>query len=456
MVWVICIFLLLLIQQRVLARTHGGGFDFLGCIMAAFLASLMINSEQQVDLSLYQGAYAGAYDLSANEIGYSQLMSAGHAMGLTFETFRGVLCCIAFLLISSGLARLRVNRSAFMLLYGFYPFFLDVAQFRNFLALSVVIAALPFLIRTPSRTIWYILGVLLAGSVQSSALVFLIAPIFLHDFIRPVRRLAYLGIVVLILYVSFNREKLSQFVMSFALDDSRMADYSVAQTNLGFIPVWFMWLIGTIAVWTAAKYFRSDAKTEDTLPRIDEPDALERPHSGVMPQQIPESLSRHAQESWEKSNETAALTLSDTAEYSLFTRDAPTRPSLIQLGSSENITHESSLVIAGNPETSTTASTSLEDLRERLVKVVLGLNLAGVVVLPFVLLNVSFGRIIRNVGVLNLIVFLTVLPYVRKQPTQRSRWIVFLVALYAFASITEVFIPYFSDIVAPTFRGLFG
>lgn len=79
------------------------------------------------------------------EIGYSLSMLLGVKLGLSFEQFLAVFFAIGFVLIAKTIWENCEYPSIVAILYFIYPFFFDVVQIRNFMAVAIFLSGLKYL-----------------------------------------------------------------------------------------------------------------------------------------------------------------------------------------------------------------------------------------------------------------------------------------------------------------------
>lgn len=111
--------------------------------------------------------------LSLVEPGFLFLCKIFNLMGFSFPFFRGVYILVAICILLRGLNAYNKNSSNVpLLLYVFFPFALDIVQFRFFMASAIVIYSMKFL--EEHKIIRYIAAVLLASTQQFTAIFYLL------------------------------------------------------------------------------------------------------------------------------------------------------------------------------------------------------------------------------------------------------------------------------------------
>src|SRR5665648_248918 len=107
----------------------------------------------------------------SQEIGFQLLCKLFYALGLEYNKFLIVISIVGLVLITSTVIRYTKNVAFVLAMYFLFPFMDDVVQVRNFLAMSIIIFALRFLIEKKkwSRT-KYIIFVMIAFTFHYIAL----------------------------------------------------------------------------------------------------------------------------------------------------------------------------------------------------------------------------------------------------------------------------------------------
>lgn len=126
------------------------------------------------------------------DFGYYFLCKLGISIGLNFVTFRGIYITVALLFFVSGINYLSLNNKNVYVLYAFFPFCLEVVQFRFFMAVALMIYALRFLYE--KKMIAYVLFIIIGAIQHSSSLVYLLFLLSYMDYKRLKRFVLYLTV----------------------------------------------------------------------------------------------------------------------------------------------------------------------------------------------------------------------------------------------------------------------
>jgi hypothetical protein len=116
----------------------------------------------------------GLHFFASIEIGFIFLVFVAGKIGLTYTLFRTFIGFIGLILIQKTVLDFTKKYSFVYLLYFIYPFMLDVIQYQNFLATSIVIYSMRFLVQSSKKgDIKFLIGILVAFSIHYMAVFFL-------------------------------------------------------------------------------------------------------------------------------------------------------------------------------------------------------------------------------------------------------------------------------------------
>lgn len=130
-------------------------------------------SDQHYYKLSYEGVPVGTYF----EKGYVLLCSISSRLGLSYLQFKIAFFIAAAVLVYFSIGGYEISYVPVLLLYFFSSFQADLEQTRNFIAMSVVIFALRYLPeerRCLKNAILYILLIMLASTIHTSALFFVV------------------------------------------------------------------------------------------------------------------------------------------------------------------------------------------------------------------------------------------------------------------------------------------
>lgn len=131
-----------------------------------------------MDFSNYYTAYLssdGALSSRNMETGFRYIMYLSNSLGLSMNSFRLVIGFFGFTLIINTIKRYSNYPNYVLSLYLIYPFINDVIQIRNFLAASIVIFSIRYLIENKKWNLFkYVLSIFIASSIHVSSLFYLV------------------------------------------------------------------------------------------------------------------------------------------------------------------------------------------------------------------------------------------------------------------------------------------
>jgi len=131
-----------------------------------------------MDFSNYYTAYLssdGALSSRNMETGFRYIMYLSNSLGLSMNSFRLVIGFFGFTLIINTIKRYSNYPNYVLSLYLIYPFINDVIQIRSFLAASIVIFSIRYLIENKKWNLFkYVLSIFIASSIHVSSLFYLV------------------------------------------------------------------------------------------------------------------------------------------------------------------------------------------------------------------------------------------------------------------------------------------
>lgn len=134
------------------------------------------------------------------ERGFCIFIMLANRINLSYNEFIFVFLSIAVFIFLKALIFFDKDIKTPLLLYIIFPFFLDVVQIRNFMAMAITLFSLRFLVRDDWKGIcFYIVGILTASAFHSVALCYLVF-IFIHKKYRAT--LCILSVIFIALLVT--------------------------------------------------------------------------------------------------------------------------------------------------------------------------------------------------------------------------------------------------------------
>lgn len=245
---------------------------FLPIFTLVFLVIAMGGNTNNPDTTIYYNMY---YNKSFfdKDVGFGYLIQMSNNLGWSINTFRLIIAIVGLVLITSAVNYWLTKPSLFYLIYFIYPYMMDVVQVRNFLAMSIFVFALRFLVieskEEKKNALLYVLLLLVASSIQKTALVYL--PLVL---INRVERKKFLkGIITfaafLSVFVGLNSSMVNligQYVLNNLSESlSGSAGFLTRNTHYGWMILWAEQICNVMLVYYTNKLYLKDCdKMTDT------------------------------------------------------------------------------------------------------------------------------------------------------------------------------------------------
>lgn len=175
---------------------------------------------------------------STQQFGYHALMKLGNIAGLPFDIFRLIVMAVClFMLYKWVIKRYKVNANYIIALYMGYGLIMDSEQFRNWIALTVLLVGLHFL--ESDRAIDKGKFILILGIATSFhiSFIFYMPLIFVNGKQRnyKITIFAILSLLIaLIIILNGNQIPYQQRIVQ-AIGDRRVENYLSSTTNFGWI-----------------------------------------------------------------------------------------------------------------------------------------------------------------------------------------------------------------------------
>lgn len=157
-------------------------------LLFVIMHMLMGFSYNNADYYTYQ-AYYNNYT-ETGDMGYDLLVEIGRYFSIDYQTFLIIISFVSLILLFQGVFKLSNNPTQTLVLYTVFPFFFDIVQIRNFIALSVTIYAFTFLLeKSVSGYFKYTLLVIIAALFHNVALFYLVYLLSHIDSLSKLRNL---------------------------------------------------------------------------------------------------------------------------------------------------------------------------------------------------------------------------------------------------------------------------
>lgn len=228
------------------------------CILIIMWVLMGLNT-MNADFMQYKYLYDyKLLDASGVNSGYLAAEHLSWALGLDFLQFRMLFAAIGLILIASFVRRYSSCPNVVLALYLLLPFLYDVVQFKFFMAASVAIFSMRFLIdRTKLYGLKYAIGIAISSLIHPAALLFCVFGIGLFDG-RTAFRVALTATVFIVaaVYSGF-----ASYLSSFILDPIKRAAYMSELGRFGWIP-YLVSIVSSVAI----AYFASPLRHAEKLP----------------------------------------------------------------------------------------------------------------------------------------------------------------------------------------------
>ena len=215
------------------------------CFSLIFLAYACF-AENIPDIANYQIHYE---TLSMHQVEwlYWLLMKLSKDCGLSFFQFRAMCYLLSIILLNMAIGKFVKNKLIVYLLYMLYPFFIDVIQTRNFMAMSLVSYGIVCLadVKNRYRKSAFVTTVVLAAGIQ--ALSYFYLPLFICS--KKNRQCSYITLLIIVVFFAFGIVlPFQQIVVSYIgehINDYRIINLEY-KTNYGFYFFIIMTLVHSI------------------------------------------------------------------------------------------------------------------------------------------------------------------------------------------------------------------
>ncbi|WP_171719803.1 EpsG family protein [Paenibacillus phytohabitans] len=206
----------------------------------------------------YTNISVGVYSSNKYEFMFVWLMELGNKLGLDWFMFKLLIACACVPLVYNTINLFTKNLSFVYFFYLLHAFFMDAEQFRNFIALSIFIFSIRFLLKKNKKSKFlYLMCVLLAASIHSSFILFL--PLVILEGVNKnkfVKSIAALSLILCIL-TFFNGNRIpviDNFMENLVLDSNNIERYLNSSTRFGFVIPFLLHILNFMTIYMAKKY----------------------------------------------------------------------------------------------------------------------------------------------------------------------------------------------------------
>lgn len=188
-------------------------------------------SYDKADYTMYQQLYAGNLTNKV-EIGFTFLCELfNDRLNIPFQVFIAIYGAIGLSLVGSTIYKYSNRRSFTAACYFIFPFIFDAIQIRNFMAMSIIIFAIRFLIRN-EKLDWlkYLILNLIAISIHTFAIIGLVFLLF--NFIGK-KKLLFLSLIIsAIEFLVLQSKAILINILSKFVSEQKIYAYFISDTYL--------------------------------------------------------------------------------------------------------------------------------------------------------------------------------------------------------------------------------
>lgn len=224
-------------------------FTIIGCYL--LMAGYRNNSGLTNDLSnnMYEYMNVGRGGISTYEIGYYIFMRIGNSLGLDFFAWRSCIIFLCILVIIISTWKSCQNPHFVIGEFCAYLIIIHSLQFRVFIALSIYTIAINIFLfsNTKMRSLLYVILTILAATVHSMFLVYLIIPLSEHILNYKYLKLIVVTVIMFCIVIFINGNTIPGISILLNLTKQSSASIYLSQrTRIGFIYPMFLHIITTL------------------------------------------------------------------------------------------------------------------------------------------------------------------------------------------------------------------
>lgn len=162
------------------------------------------------------------------EFGFQALCKFGSFFGLPYNFFLAIIMIVGLLLIVDTI-RLYTSNIAFVLaLYFIYPFIWDTVQIRNFLAMSIIVFGLRFILSEKKEYLKFSFFVLMAASIHVTAIFYF--SFLITAFIKDTKKLLQIVLFITGTSIIFSPYLAKLLLMVTSVE--KVNSYTTTQTSI--------------------------------------------------------------------------------------------------------------------------------------------------------------------------------------------------------------------------------
>lgn len=185
-------------------------------LFVIFMGLMFTFVYDNADTELYRSQYYASkfFDWTDTEPLWMILQVFGMKLKLSFEMFRCIVFLTAISLVFSRIEKFVVEKNIILIIYCIYPFLIDMAQMRNFLAMSILVVAIPYLSDRSVKSLIKFIALIIVATLIHNVFIFYIVLSFLWLIDINLKYFAYIELIaggVILLF----KNKIPQLVLYF-------------------------------------------------------------------------------------------------------------------------------------------------------------------------------------------------------------------------------------------------
>lgn len=245
--------------------THKRLRFFLPFITVIYFIIMMGGNISNPDTTIYYNIYNNK-EFFYKDFGFGILVYiCNHKFGLDINAFRLLLAIIGIGMMSRIVNKYVKKQIVYYLLYFLYPFMMDVVQVRNFLIMCILMNAVDFLLdKSKISIVKYIILILIAATIQKTALVYLPLVIIHRIESKKIIRLLIIASAVFSIFIGFNSgivNTLGNFLLNSVSDSlSGSSKFLTRNTNFGWIILWGEQICNCILIFWSKRILEKSEK----------------------------------------------------------------------------------------------------------------------------------------------------------------------------------------------------
>lgn len=238
-------------------KKHSRIIAFMTILFIVIMFGFNTNSLDNINyIRHYNNISSGVYSSNPLEFGFIILMWLGNVLGLNWIGFKTIISLFCFILIYKFIKKYTNNLNLVIFFYLLHNFFMDAEQIRNFIALSIFIYSLKFLlVNNFKNNLIYSLLILIAATVHNS-FIFYLPLIFIN-----IKKTKYLHIILVFSFILTSLTILNgneiplleEILMNLPFDNYKIKAYLQKKTRYGFVIPFFLHIINFYLVFYVRK-----------------------------------------------------------------------------------------------------------------------------------------------------------------------------------------------------------